>query len=152
MSELTRADLGVLPEPVSYFARPGVSDQPAKADHVHEIRVEDWQYPDLQNGWTPSATIQPIRFCLDPSGFVHIEGSLNAGTVAAGTDLWYMPVGYRPENSLRVVCSMNSGAGITTIVIASAGTVEIGPNAVVGSLSIVTSYQANRQIPDANRL
>ena len=50
--------------------------------------------PSLQNGWQASS---PVKFYKDEFGVVHVTGYIHSGTTSAGTTLFTLPVGYRPD-------------------------------------------------------
>lgn len=68
--------------------------------HTHPV---SWQTPTYENSWTSYAlfdsSVQGGRFCKDIAGFVHIEGSVSAGTLAAGVTIFTLPAGYRPAGT-----------------------------------------------------
>lgn len=138
-----------LPRSVGYEPRLGVHEEFAKLDHVHAIIVERWHYvenTELQNGWTnPVGTVGVFRFLRDPMGFVHIEGKLDAGTVATNTVIYTLPVGYRPQAGHRFPVVTATGGALATLLIQETG------NIVVGGVAVTTNLYFSGIIFEADR-
>ncbi|MCI5117687.1 MAG: hypothetical protein D3913_06935 [Candidatus Electrothrix sp. LOE1_4_5] len=68
------------------------------------IPQEDWQTPELQNGWkTHSNAYNSPGYFKDNLGIVHLKGLIRAGTDKL---ILTLPEGYRPELSeLQVTCT-----------------------------------------------
>lgn len=135
-----------IPAPIGYEPSKGVGPTFSFEDHIHSVSVEDWKVPVLSNGWTDGGTVstQGVGYLRDPSGFIHIRGRINAGTLVAGTILFTLDVGSRPKLDLRVPVITNTGAGIITLVVRLNGDVEIGPTAASANLYFNTIFEANR--------
>lgn len=140
-----------IPRPIGYESQEGVSKEQANKDHQHVIEVEDWTEPELLNGWTEPATSLRVRYLKDNMGFVHIEGGLIAGTVAANTVLFVLPVGYRPTLRNRFPYVNNTGASLGTMYVEPNGNVVIG-SAAAANMFINIIFEANRAQVDFTRL
>ena len=82
--------------------------------------------PTLINSWVNSgAPFNPAGYYKDPFGIVHLRGLVKSGTV--GTDIFTLPVGYRPANTEVLACVSNGAFGV--IEPSAAG----GVNATVGN-------------------
>lgn len=57
--------------------------------------LQQWQVPVMLNGWTNSDGYAPVSYWKDPNGIVHLRGRVTGG--AAGTAIFSLPAGYRPE-------------------------------------------------------
>lgn len=71
-----------------------------------------WITPTLLNGWVSYNTSSLlIGYYKDDMGFVRIRGIAKSGTMAAGTVLFTLPVGYRPEIhcNFATLCSNDAG-------------------------------------------
>lgn len=89
-AELVGTTAGVIPEPWHIVGNPGE--------------------PAFLNGWTNyTVGFQVARFCKDPLGWVHVEGFVRSG--GASTNIFTLPVGYRPGASLRFPQSAGSAYG-----------------------------------------
>lgn len=131
------------PKPVGYNVSEGSMEEPARRDHEHNLIVETFRSLNglLVNGWTDVNG----KFGLDPMGFVHIEGRVDAGTVAAGTTIFTLPVGYRPPINLRHLALTNTGAQACGIVINANGTVTTSGFAAVANLYFNSIFEASRE-------
>lgn len=58
-----------------------------------------WITPTLINGWTvyASGAYAPVKYAKDDSGVVYVVGLVAAGSNNLNTDIFTLPVGYRPE-------------------------------------------------------
>ena len=66
--------------------------------------------PAFQNGWVKyNTTYNPPGFWKDPWGTVHLSGMLKSGT--SGTDMFTLPVGYRPEYAQLYPALSDTGMG-----------------------------------------
>jgi hypothetical protein len=71
------------------------------------ILQEDWQAPALLNGWVNYANgFNPAGYFLDKNGVVHLRGLVRSG--AAGSVIFTLQVGYRPENRELFIVMANS--------------------------------------------
>jgi len=142
-----------VPRPIGYESKVGVLEEKSPSDHVHTVKLEEWRtVPDSEflNGWSnPTGVPTQFRYLREPSGFVHIEGKLDAGTVAPGTDIYTMPLGYRPDADLRFPVVTDTGLGVITIIIHASGLIELGPSSAVANLYFNIIYEANRETYDA---
>lgn len=66
-----------------------------------------WIAPTFQNSWVNYGTPHNVAgYYRDPLVVVHLRGVVKSGTVASGTPIFTLPVGYRPAaRELRVVIS-----------------------------------------------
>lgn len=101
---------------------------------------EDWHIvgtpgePAFQNGWInhDSSYYPTVAFRKDPYGMVHLRGMPRSGTV--DSDIFTLPVGYRPLLNTHTTVSGDDGTAYTTIHIYNDGRVHqrTGNNAWVG--------------------
>ena len=69
--------------------------------------------PAFQNLWSNfSGGFSTMAFAKDSAGFVHLKGTLNAGTF--GVAIFVLPVGYRPEQNLFLPVAAERNAYIYT--------------------------------------
>lgn len=54
----------------------------------------------LYSGWTRRSDFAPVKAIKTVDGMVHLQGVLQAGTTSAGTDIFRLPVGMRPEDTI----------------------------------------------------
>lgn len=99
-----------------------------------------WTAPTLLNGWTNfgsdgGGTYTTAGYYLGPDGVIHLRGLIQAGTLTAGTQLFVLPVGFRPNlNWILPVWATASGVrvnvyGTTAPTVGSGATVS-GPGSV----------------------
>lgn len=88
-----------------------------------------WYTPELWNGWGYFGMYSSIGFSKDELGFVHLKGFVKDGLTAAGTVIFYLPIEFRPAESL-VFSSLSSNgtqaAVPVTIEVRADGYVLIG--------------------------
>ena len=128
------------PRPIGERPLEGVLDEPARKDHQHAIRLEDRRELDLKNGWTQANGY----FHRTMDGVVLLYGRVNAGTVATGTVVATLPVGYRPRTDLRDLVLTNGGLAIGAILI------QAGGDILIGALGVITSNIYFRSVFPAN--
>lgn len=97
--------------------------------------------PTLQNGWAfPVSSYTPLRYKYGVDGEVKLVGTLNPGTLTAGTVLFNIPEAYlRPSTSVIVlaVADVSGGQQICQISVNSNGNVTYnGPTASVFRIHI----------------
>lgn len=80
-------------------------------------------YLGLQNGWTASSD---FMFFKDQSGVVHFRGLLIAGTVASGSVIGTMPLGFRPANQVPALLFANINGSVAMLVFTTAGAIVCG--------------------------
>lgn len=80
-----------------------------------EIAVQSWQTPTLLNSWINNGGgFSTAQYMKDPFGFTHLKGVITGGTSA--TDIFTLPVGYRPaENSIFPVMIFGNALGRCTV-------------------------------------
>lgn len=101
--------------------------------NVSDITFEGWTAPTFQNSWVNFGSgWAAVGYCKDSLGFVHLKGLIKSGTVAYGTPMFTLPVGYRPAESEIFASVSNSVFG--EIAVDSNGIVS----AVNGSNSFFT--------------
>lgn len=69
-----------------------------------------WIDAVLQNGWVEYDSALKVQYSLGADGFVTIRGAVKSGTVGAVTPVFTLPVGFRPNRSVRLMVA--SGAAI----------------------------------------
>lgn len=75
-----------------------------------DFTPEAWNAITMQNGWVDFGLgYQTPRYIKNPAGAVYIEGMVKGGSIAVGTVLFNLPVGYRPANTCRVAALDNVG-------------------------------------------
>lgn len=95
--------------------------------------------PALQNGWINfGAPYANAQYMIDPSGWVHLRGTIKSGTVTPVTLLFTLPVGFRPTN--QIIFPTVSNDLFATIYIQANGLVSIngGASAVYLALDGIT--------------
>ena len=92
--------------------------------------VEQWNAPTLTNSWANyRAPFNPSGYWKDPSGVVHLRGTIKSGTI--GSSAFTLPLGYRPANS-EIFASVSNGALGRVVADAGGGvTPDIGSNVYV---------------------
>lgn len=93
--------------------------------------------PELLNGWTDynPTTYEPCSYFKDSCGVVHLSGMVAGGTTTAGTGLFTLPVGYRPEKTEIYLCITSGGTGSIRIDATGNVILRSGANATWTSLS-----------------
>lgn len=72
---------------------------------------EQWIAPTLINSWVNFGSgFNPAGYYKDPFGIVHLRGVVKSGVV--GTDIFTLPIGYRPANTELLACVSNGALGI----------------------------------------
>ncbi|MNI57151.1 hypothetical protein D3C73_1121930 [compost metagenome] len=63
-----------------------------------------WITPTLLNGWAAfNADVYPsARFYKDSMGIVHLDGIIAGGVVTGGSNIFVLPIGYRPKSRMLV--------------------------------------------------
>jgi hypothetical protein len=80
--------------------------------------------PPFQNGWHNAGGDFPLlKFAKGGDTYVRMEGAIDGG--ADGTVVFTLPVGYRPEQSLRYVGALSAGSDIMTIQVDPTGDVTV---------------------------
>jgi hypothetical protein len=80
--------------------------------------------PPFQNGWHNVGGDFPLlKFSRGGDGYGRMEGSIDGGV--DGTVVFTLPVGYRPEQSLRFVNALSSGSDIMTVQVDPTGDVIV---------------------------
>ena len=104
------------------------------------ITEEDWSAPSLQNSWVDyGAPHQTARYRKDPNGVVHIQGMIKSGTTTAGTLLFTLPAGYRPDAELWYT-NYAAGGALALMSIAASGAVTIGAGFSATNTQISCSF------------
>lgn len=83
------------------------------ADNITNFISYNWETPTLLNSWVnfDANTYNTAGYMKDSLGFVHLKGLIKDGTATAGTDLFSLPTGYRPEKlEIHIVNSWNGSA------------------------------------------
>ena len=101
------------------------------------LKQEDKLAPELLNGWANynPDTYQQANYYKDSCGVVHLAGMVSGGTVTAGTGLFTLPEGYRPEKT-EIFINITAG-GLGSVRVDPNGNVILrsGANATWTSLS-----------------
>ena len=85
------------------YPNPGLA--PMEAFHI----VGTAGQPAFQNGWTNfGGGLSTLGFAKDSAGFVHLKGTIHAGTFQA--TVFVLPVGYRPSEELAVPVAIERDA------------------------------------------
>lgn len=100
-------------------------------DLLQEVR----QTPTMLNSWSDYGSgYEEASYWKDACGVVHIAGFISGGTIADGTVIFNLPVGYRPRASEKfIVVSLNA---VCIIDIYTNGNVTIRTGANSGWLSL----------------
>jgi hypothetical protein len=99
-----------------------------------------WQAPSLLNSWVNYGSgFDTVGYMKDSLGFVHVRGFIKSGATAAGTIIFNLPVGYRPESSTYATCSASPGSTMAAVELNSSGDVKYvaGNNTYMGLGHIV---------------
>lgn len=64
-----------------------------------KITQEIPKTPSLLNGWSNADGYAATSYWCDSCGVVHIAGVISGGTATANTDLFVLPIGYRPAST-----------------------------------------------------
>jgi hypothetical protein len=94
------------------YPNPGL----APIEAWHEVGASG--EPAFQSGWSNFGGFSTMAFAKDSAGFVHLKGTVSAGTFAA--PVFTLPAGYRPAQNLAVPVAIERDALIFTT-----GVVEI---------------------------
>jgi len=89
-----------------------------------------WLDMKLQNGWVQydGGYFDP-KYYKDPHNVVHLRGMIKSGTAAAGTVLFTLPEGYRPQHKLLIDGISNDALSRIDIHPVGDVTVEVGNTA-----------------------
>jgi hypothetical protein len=78
----------------------------------------------FSNAWVAFDAVNfPVRFYRDEAGVVRIEGKVKDGTVTAGTTIFTLPAGFRPDTNLDFASV--SGTTFASVRVDSGGNVQI---------------------------
>lgn len=88
--------------------------------------IQTWIAPTLVNGWTKYH--QTPAFMKLDNGLVMLKGRMSSGVITSGTQLFTLPVGYRPDESRRCVVGIHAGTGSAQT---TTGTINISPSGQV---------------------
>jgi hypothetical protein len=87
--------------------------------------------PAFQNGWTNfGAPWSTAAFAKDSAGFVHLKGTLTAGTFGFGAAAFTLPAGYRPAQNFFLPVAVQRNAYIDTAGVISFA--QVGAETTVG--------------------
>lgn len=101
-----------------------------------------WIAPTLLNGWTNYGinNNELAGYSIDNSGVVRLRGLLVPGTIADGTVLFNLPVGYRPKKQMSFAVTAHSSpnyvVGIVTVVADGRVAVNISGTSWLGINSV----------------
>lgn len=91
-----------------------------------------WVAVSFLNSWVDyGGGYNPVAYLIDSAGFVHLRGMAKSGTVGAGTPIFTLPAGFRPEN--RCLFNAQSNGALGRVDVFTTGNVEVitGNNAWV---------------------
>jgi hypothetical protein len=99
---------------------------------LQELVPEPWHQvgntgePVFSSPWTHLIAGEELKFMKDPLGFVHFQGAIT-GANGSATQVFTLPVGYRPNGTRRYVSYiwLASEYTIASIIIASSGVVNV---------------------------
>lgn len=75
----------------------GISETPARSDHVHGITVPTWTDVTFNTGWTNyGGSFTNTSYTKDALGWVHIRGLVVGANARAANIIFNLPVGFRP--------------------------------------------------------
>jgi hypothetical protein len=85
-----------------------------------------WIAPTLLNSWVNASGIA-AGYLKDTLGFIRIRGTLASGVMTAGTVLFNLPAGYRPEQTVYAAVLCNNGTTYSPVqlAISTAGAVTL---------------------------
>jgi hypothetical protein len=93
--------MGLALDPKGFVPRSVLAEAPRS--------IGDPGQPAFENGWVNfGAGAIPASFYLTADGHVHIQGLVATGTVA--TNVFTLPVGYRPGATFNLITMTNPGA------------------------------------------
>lgn len=108
------------------------------------LQGETWNSPTLLNGWENYGTsFTPARYRKLSSGLVVVQGLIRFGTGTAGTVLFVLPAGYRPDNNLIFNVRNTSGA-TARLDVKNNGNVQIDEGAATAWLSLNIQFPADQ--------
>ncbi|PAD78019.1 hypothetical protein [Paenibacillus campinasensis] len=93
----------------------GVAEALHRVSVVEQKKVEKdapgWIAPTLLNGWENyGGSFTKAGYYKDSAGIVHLKGLIKFGTAVAGTLLFTLPEGYRPNAVMIFPVSSNNGS------------------------------------------
>lgn len=101
------------------------------------IDTLDWRnLPASGTGWGAAAGKQAPQYAKDSTGRVWLRGAISGGTIASGTVITTLPVGFRPSGSLSFVVWQNAGTP-------SAGFVTVDAAGTLQTANITTNVQVS---------
>lgn len=83
------------------------------------ISPPNWTVPTFKNSWEKFTSGTIVGYTKDAQGFVRLRGLVKSGTI--GTEIFTLPVGYRPPTETWFVVMSNLSWGL--LYISSAGDV-----------------------------
>lgn len=101
----------------------GVSEIPARADHVHGLGTAassalatDWTAVSFSTNWSDfGGGYQVTQYCKDSMGFVHVRG-LTTGTAGRGSNnMFTLPTGFRPTAGSLIFAQDRGAGGVGTL-------------------------------------
>ncbi|OLE29613.1 MAG: hypothetical protein AUG44_03435 [Actinobacteria bacterium 13_1_20CM_3_71_11] len=89
--------------------------------------AEDWHTINPGNGWGNAVGFAPCKYRLisSPAKTVEVCGNIFGGTTTAGTNLFTLPVGYRPATKQRRAGFGSPTAGVPLVDIDTDGTCKL---------------------------
>ncbi|HEQ71955.1 MAG TPA: hypothetical protein ENN69_05655 [Spirochaetia bacterium] len=79
------------------------------------------------NGWTSRTGFEPVSYCKDAQGFVHIRGvAEDTDALSANSSIFHLPEGCRPAyNTAFSVVVFSGGTEAATLWVYASGTVTV---------------------------
>ena len=90
-----------------------------------------WLSVTLENSAAQNGTY-PVEYRKNKSNYTEIRGAFTVGTGAVGTSVFTLPVGFRPDRQLTLVCSNNGATPVCLLVVKTTGVVELGSTLTSG--------------------
>ena len=128
--KITRGDLLKAPLPTNSVTTAAIAN-----GAVTESKIDLTTLPAAQpaytnatlvNSWVAyGGTFDIPGYLKDSLGFVHMRGTMKSGTTSAGTTLFTLPAGFRPESDTYLPAVSASAGNSGSIQIQSNGTVAI---------------------------
>ena len=100
-----------------------------------------WNYvgasgqPAFANSWVnyeaSESAFYAAAFYKDALGYVHLRGIVRSGTVGTGSNMFVLPVGYRPFRQIGYAVNAGNAFGNFRIIASGGVYLETGSNAYV---------------------
>lgn len=110
------------------FTKKQVQDMFDQILALYNAHIADttWNAPSLQNGWVNfGSNTAEAGYMKDAHGFVHLKGMLKDGITTINTEIFTLPIGYRPQKSEYFSVYSNNGSVVGTLAVYFTGLVAI---------------------------